>query len=169
MLFSYIAGSAFIFQSHFGLSPMGFSLCFGLNAIGLGLGSYMARRFKTPPSAVICGSTGALCAGLLLAPLLWIEAPVWLFEAALWIMLSSCGITFPAAATLVLDIERKNAGTAAALLGAFPFIVGAVASPLISIGSVPFTTSLLIVAIGIPALILSIGAQRKLGVAYLKL
>lgn len=42
VFFTYIASSPFILQQHYGLSPIGYSVCFATNAAGIIVGSWLA-------------------------------------------------------------------------------------------------------------------------------
>ena len=50
MFFAYIASSPFIMQQVYHLSPLGYSLCFGLNALMIGVGAAMATRSGHMPA-----------------------------------------------------------------------------------------------------------------------
>ena len=53
--------------------------------------------------------------------------------AALWVVLAAAGLALPNAPALALSRHGEAAGTAAALLGAVQFGVGAVAAPLVGV------------------------------------
>lgn len=55
MIFAYISSSPFILQEHYRLSPLGYSLCFAVNAVALILGTTFAGRFKSVRRGMICG------------------------------------------------------------------------------------------------------------------
>ena len=57
VMFTYIAASPFIFQSHYGISPLGYSLCFGINALGIMLGSFLIIKFRDTEHAILPTST----------------------------------------------------------------------------------------------------------------
>jgi DHA1 family bicyclomycin/chloramphenicol resistance-like MFS transporter len=56
-----------------------------------------------------------------------------LLLAALWAVLASVGLVMPNAPALALSRHAEAAGTAAALLGAVQFGVGAVAAPIVGL------------------------------------
>ena len=58
VMFTYIAASPFIFQEHFNMSPLAYSLCFGANAIAIMLGSLMVSLFHDATGALRVGSIG---------------------------------------------------------------------------------------------------------------
>lgn len=58
VMFTYIAASPFIFQEHFNMSPLAYSLCFGANAIAIMLGSLTVSLFHDATDALRVGSIG---------------------------------------------------------------------------------------------------------------
>ena len=58
VMFTYIAASPFIFQEHFNMSPLAYSLCFGANAIAIMLGSLTVSLFHDATGALRVGSIG---------------------------------------------------------------------------------------------------------------
>ena len=56
VLFTNISSAPFIMQEHYGLSPLFFSICFGINAIAMVISSAIAVRFPTMEQALHTGS-----------------------------------------------------------------------------------------------------------------
>ena len=56
-LFGYISSSPFIFQKHYELGPISYSLCFALNSFGIMIGSRVATFFRIQKSLLIGGSS----------------------------------------------------------------------------------------------------------------
>ena len=133
VMFTYIAASPFIFQNHFGTSPFAYSLCFGVNALGIMLGSLAVSRFKDATAALRFGVAGFTTMSLPVA-------------AALIFILAFLGLILPGSTTLALDMERKNSGNASALLGFLMFVFGGLLSPLTGIGNMLYSTGIIIVA-----------------------
>lgn len=50
VMFSYIASSPFVFQEHYHLSPVMYSVCFACNAVAIMLGSLSVVRFRSNDS-----------------------------------------------------------------------------------------------------------------------
>mgnify|MGYP003246926938 CR=1 FL=1 len=72
------------------------------------------------------------------------------YEAVLFVLLFSMGLTFTASTTLDMDCERANSGTASALfgaasalLGAIGFAFGGIVSLLVGLGDILSTTGLI--------------------------
>lgn len=146
VMFTYIAASPFIFQNHFGLSPLRYSLCFGINALGIMLGSLTVSKFKDAGSALRAGTRGFGTMSLLVALTLIFSTSVVLVEIILFFFLIFLGLILPSSTTLALDMERTNSGNASALLGFLMFLFGGVLSPLTGLGNMLYSTSIIIVA-----------------------
>ena len=65
------------------------------------------------------------------------------YEAVLFVLLFSMGLTFTASTTLDMDCERANSGTASALFGAAGFAFGGIVSLLVGLGDILSTTGLI--------------------------
>lgn len=144
VMFAYIAASPFIFQQHFGLSPLTYSLCFGVNALAVMAGSLAVAKFRKPARALAIGVRGFLAAGCLVAAsLVW--GSVGIVEAALLVMLFFLGLILPSSTTLALELERHDAGNASAVLGFLMFLVGGILSPLTGWRNILYSTAIIIV------------------------
>nr|MDT0656449.1 multidrug effflux MFS transporter [Micromonospora sp. DSM 115978] len=135
-LFAYISGSSFVFQDVFGVPDGTFSLLFGLNAVGLiALGQLNARLLdRFPPRTLLTATLGAgllAAAGLVAAAL---AGSLALFTIALFGYVATIGMVLPNGTALALEAHAGRAGTAAALLGTFQSMIGALAAPLVGLG-----------------------------------
>lgn len=142
MFFAYIASSPFIMQQVYHLSPLGYSLCFGLNALMIGVGATMATRFRSQGTCLRFGGLGMLAGTLLLAFLLNTAMPLWIVMLAYIYTLICFGLMQPPLTAIALDSERDNAGAASAIFGASGFVAGALSSPLVGIGDITVTSGL---------------------------
>ncbi|WP_336921093.1 multidrug effflux MFS transporter [Aquipuribacter sp. SD81] len=136
-LFSYVAGSSFVYQGEFGLDEQQFGLLFGAGAFWLiaatQLNPVLLRRWS-PATLLLAGTVGGALAGasgLALAAtstggLLGVVLP-------LWAVLFAVGLALPNAPALALTRHGEAAGAAAAVLGAVQFGVGALVSPLVGV------------------------------------
>jgi DHA1 family bicyclomycin/chloramphenicol resistance-like MFS transporter len=136
-LFAYVSGSSFVLQQQYGMDQQQFGLTFGAGAIGLitatQLNIRLLRRW-TPQQILISALAGGSVAGLVLLAcaatglggLVGILLP-------LWVVLAAAGLALPNAPALALSRHGEAAGTAAALLGAVQFGVGALAAPLVGV------------------------------------
>jgi MFS transporter, DHA1 family, multidrug resistance protein len=166
-MFAYVAGSSFVLQDGYGLSELAFGLVFGLNAAGLTIASQLnpmlIRRF-----GVLNVLSGAMITGVLAASALVV---VGLTGAGglvgvlipLALVVASAGLSLPNTPALALTRHGEAAGTAAAMLGAVQFGVGALVAPLV--GMFGSTTAapmgLVMVAVTLSATVLMFGVVRR--------
>lgn len=143
VLFVNIASAPFIMQQHYGISPMLFSIYFGINAVAMVIASAAAVRFPTMERALHVGSNSMLFVSVLLFVALYLGCGFWVYEVLVFCLLSMVGMNFTASNTLAMDCERKNAGIASALLGAIGYAFGGIVSPLVGIGDILITTGAL--------------------------
>lgn len=133
-LFAYVAGSPFVLQDVYGLSPAAFGVVFAINAVGLialtQLNPVLIKRFgpaRVLRVAVITGVAATIA--LLLTSLL--GAGLIGFVVPIFVLLAACGVSAPNATAIALSRHGENAGTASALLGSAQFVIGGLASPIV--------------------------------------
>jgi DHA1 family bicyclomycin/chloramphenicol resistance-like MFS transporter len=136
-LFSYVAGSSFVYQRQFGLGPQQFGLFFGAGAVWLiaatQLNPLLLRRWS-PATVLVSATAGGVLAGAVLVTLAATGTGGLLGVALpLWAVLFAAGLALPNAPALALSRHGEAAGAAAALLGAVQFGVGAAVSPLVGL------------------------------------
>lgn len=144
VMFTYIAASPFIFQQHYGLSVLAYSLCFGLNALGIMGGSLAVVRFRSIAGGLKAGAVGFLALSVCTVGVMLAGAAVVWVEAAFFLTLVCLGMILPTSTTLALEPVRANSGNASAVLGFLTFLVGGVCSPLAGMGNMLWSTSALI-------------------------
>jgi DHA1 family bicyclomycin/chloramphenicol resistance-like MFS transporter len=136
-LFAYVSGSSFVYQDQYGLSEQQFGLVFGAGAIGLitatQLNVRLLRRWTPAQILVVSLSVGAVAGLVLLLDALTGFGGIFGIMLPLWVVLAGAGLSFPNAPALALSRHGEAAGTAAALLGAVQFGVGALAAPLVGV------------------------------------
>jgi DHA1 family bicyclomycin/chloramphenicol resistance-like MFS transporter len=136
-LFAYVSGSSFVLQDVYGLDEQMFGYVFGAGAAGLIAGTQLnARLLRTyTPQQVLSVSVAA--AGLSAVALVVVAASgaggLAGLLVPLWLVLAFCGVSLPNTGALALSLHGEAAGTAAALLGALQFAVGALAAPLVGV------------------------------------
>lgn len=162
MFFAYIASSPFIMQQVYHLSPLGYSLCFGLNAFMIGVGAAMATRFRSQGTCLRFGGLGMLAGTLLLAFLLNTAMPLWIVMLAYIYTLICFGLMQPPLTAIALDSERDNAGAASAIFGASGFVAGALSSPLVGIGDITLTSGLVMACGAVVCLLFILPLSSKL-------
>lgn len=139
-LFAYISASSFIFQQHYGFSALAFGLYFALNAAGFALGANLSGRMSGP-AAVRGGAIAAAAVSIALFTATVTGAAFWLIEALYFAYMICYGLVMPSASALAIDLERRNAGSASAMIGFFPFFICGVVSPLTGLGDTFVTTA----------------------------
>jgi DHA1 family bicyclomycin/chloramphenicol resistance-like MFS transporter len=136
-MFAYISASSFVLQDVYGLSPQEFSLVFGANGIGIVLagqlnGRLVGRIPERPLLAVGLTASAVGGVGVLLAAVFSLPLPALLVPLVL--LVASVGMVMPNASSLAMGEHPHNAGSASALVGVLQFVVGGLATPLVSLG-----------------------------------
>ena len=166
VLFANIASSPFIMQQHYGFSPFMFSVCFGINAIAIGIAAASAAKFRHPEQALYTGSIGMELASVCLFIAFYSNCSFWVYETLLIGLLLMLGLTFTASNTLAMDSARSNAGIASALLGALGFAFGGLVSPLVGLGNILISTGLVFIIGSLGSFICTLRAlNRKFSLA----
>ncbi|MEU7213096.1 Bcr/CflA family efflux MFS transporter [Streptomyces sp. NPDC044989] len=136
-VFAYIAGTTFVFQDIYHLSPALSSLVYGVNALGNMSGSlaygHLTRHRSPEDLLIISGAlaTAGAVALLLLQTTTGSNMPLtWL---CLLITISAFGLFFPAVITIAQSRGRAAPGATSALLGGGQFLLGAAASPVVGL------------------------------------
>ena len=157
-LFAYVSGSPFVFQDEYGMSAQGFAYVFAASAVALiGATQFNVRLLRRWQPAQIL--SGALTVGVAAGIALVICAETRLGGLAgilipLWIAMAAVGLAMPNAPALALSRHGEAAGTAAALLGAVQFGVGALAAPVVGVLGNGSTAMAIVVAGGMAAALL---------------
>jgi len=137
-LITYISSLPFIVEDAYGKSAQLFSLIFMINAIGLTLAAQLGARLvrRLPVPTVVHASLAVQVAGGLafLAVALTGHPPLAALLVPLFVYVSSFGMMRPNGTALALAGHASIAGTASAWLGALPFMLGAIFSPLAGLG-----------------------------------
>jgi MFS transporter, DHA1 family, multidrug resistance protein len=135
-LFAYIAGSTFVLQKIYGMSPQGFSFVFGGISLGLVAAAQAGARI-----ALVWPLTRVLALGLIInllgAASLLVTVisglPMGVLIGALVVMVCAVGLIFPTANALAMADYPDLAGTASSLQGLSQFLFGAIAAPIVGI------------------------------------
>jgi MFS transporter, DHA1 family, multidrug resistance protein len=136
-LFAYIAGASFVLQGHYGLDQQAFALVFGAGAVAL-IGAtqfnvVLLRRFS-PQTITLWALTAAVLAGVVFVGLAYAHiGGLAGFVVPVWAILAAMGLVIPNAPAVALSRHPDAAGTAAALLGAAQFGLGAAVAPLVGV------------------------------------
>ena len=137
-LITYISALPFIIEDAYQQSPQLFSLFFTINSIGLTLMAQLGARLirRLPVARVVRGSLLVMVAGAVafLAAALTGHPPLAALLVPLFVFVASFGMMRPNGTALALTGQGSIAGTASAWLGALPFMLGALLSPLAGLG-----------------------------------
>lgn len=134
-LFAYISAAPFVLQGRYGLDQQMFALVFAAGAIAL-IGAtqfnvVLLRRF-TPQAITVTALTAASLAGLVFIGLTVAQVGgLFGFILPVLAILAAMGLVIPNAPAVALSRHPDAAGTAAALLGAAQFGIGAAVAPLV--------------------------------------
>lgn len=151
-MFTYVASSTFVFQEGYGLTPQQFGWVFAAGAVAITAGSQingaLVGRFR--PEQIL---SGAVAVGVVLGVSLFattlLGAPFWPVTVLLVLTLGTAGFVLPSAPAIALASNPHRAGSAAALLGALQFGLGAIISPLTSINGTPTAVTMGAVMAGV--------------------
>ncbi|ARK30154.1 Bcr/CflA family efflux MFS transporter [Halalkalibacter krulwichiae] len=134
--FAYVAGTPFVYQGIYGVSPQVFSVLFGINGLAIILGSYLIGRFggviherRLLQIAVLIAVSAT---GFLLF-MTMIEGPLALIVIPIFIYMTSMGMVTTSTFTLAMEHQAHRAGSASAVLGTLSLFLGSLVSPLVGI------------------------------------
>jgi DHA1 family bicyclomycin/chloramphenicol resistance-like MFS transporter len=136
-LFAYIAGASFVLQGRHGLGQQAFALVFGAGAVAL-IGAtqfnvVLLRRF-TPQAITVWALAASAVSGVVFVGLAAAGVGgIYAFVVPVWAILAAMGFVIPNAPAVALSRHPDAAGTAAALLGAGQFGLGAAVAPLVGV------------------------------------
>ena len=136
-MMAYIAGSPFILEDIYGVSPQLFSLVFAINAMGIIAASQLSGRLvgKISSSTLLAvGLTGSVTGGLLLLLVSITNVGLIGILPAFFLVVASVGFIGPNATALAMATQPGVAGSASGLLGVLQFSIGAAVTPLVGIG-----------------------------------
>lgn len=151
-MFTYVASSTFVFQDGYGMTAQQFGWVFAGGAVAITVGSQIngALVGRFTPEQVL---SATVLVGLGLSSALFAttlaDGPLWLVVTLLVLTLGTAGFVLPSAPAIALANNPHRAGSAAALLGALQFGLGALIAPLTSIGGTPTAESMTAVMAGV--------------------
>jgi MFS transporter, DHA1 family, multidrug resistance protein len=136
-MFAYIAGSPFVLQTIFGVSPQTFSLIFATNGLGIIISSQIGGRLAgriSEQKLLAAGLAVAAICGILLLISIALGGGLVLLLIFLFGIVSCIGIVGTTSFSLAMQSQGRSAGSASALLGLLPLILGSIAAPLVGLG-----------------------------------
>jgi len=136
-LFAYIAGASFVLQGRYDLDEQTFALVFGAGAVALiatTQANVLLLKWFAPARIVVWALAAAAAASAVFLGLaLTHTGGVAGFLVPVWTILAAMGLVIPNAPALALSRHSESAGTAAALMGAAQFGLGAAVAPLVGV------------------------------------
>ena len=168
-MFSYIAGSSFVLEDIYGVSPQQYSLVFGLNAFGILAAAQLNRMLVgrvSPQRLLLAGVMVVASGGTALLVVVLAGGGLAGIIPCLFACVAPVGVIVPNTTALALTDYEHVAGSASAILGVMSFAVGGLAAPLVGVAgrgtAVPM--ALVIASFGIAALVtLAVASSRGLG------
>lgn len=151
--FAYVSGTPFVYQDIYGVSPQTFSVLFGINGLAIITGSFLIGRL----SGIVAEKTllqtavvTALTATTLILFITIIEGPLAVLVTLIFIYMITMGMITTSTFTLGMANQGHRAGSASAVLGMLPLLLGSFFSPLagvfgasaVPMGMILFITSL---------------------------
>jgi DHA1 family bicyclomycin/chloramphenicol resistance-like MFS transporter len=132
--FAYVAGSSFVLQNVYGLSPQVYGLVFALNALGMIVGAQVNGTLvgRLPPSVLLTGGLVTMGIGGWALLTIVLTGAVGLPGVIPALVVVMFGNGFVATNALALALHRYPgaAGAASAVIGSFQFVMAAVIAPL---------------------------------------
>jgi DHA1 family bicyclomycin/chloramphenicol resistance-like MFS transporter len=165
-LFTYVAGSTFVFQDGFGLNPQQFGYVFASGAVAITIASQvygaLVDRFRPEQILTVAVATGVVLSATLVA-VVASGAGLVPVTVLLVLTLSTAGLVMPSAPAIALDQNPHRAGSAAALLGALQFGMGAVIAPVTGLvgGSPAMAMAVVMATVILVSAALLVGVARS--------
>ncbi|MGG1680253.1 multidrug effflux MFS transporter [Neobacillus sp. NRS-1170] len=135
-IFAYVSGIPFVYQNIYEVTPKQFSLLFGTNGLALIIGSQLVGRLADiiPERTFLkIGLAISTIAGLLLLIALLLKAPLFAVAVPIFFFVGSISIIGTTCFALAIETQGHIAGSASALLGLLPFVLGSLTAPLVGI------------------------------------
>ncbi|MEK4995653.1 multidrug effflux MFS transporter [Paenibacillus sp. FSL H7-0690] len=138
-MFAYISGSSFVLQNIFAVTPQVYSLIFAVNGIGIIITGQIAGRLAGKVSETKLLLSGLLLCtmgGVLLLLTILIGGGLIPILICLFAVVSSVGIVGATSFSLAMQDQGEAAGSASALIGLIPLLLGSCVAPLVGLGGV---------------------------------
>ncbi|WP_035001810.1 Bcr/CflA family efflux MFS transporter [Bhargavaea cecembensis] len=152
--FAYVSGTPFVYQQIYGVSPQVFSILFGINGVAIITGSFIIGRFGgivSEKKLLQAAVTIAAASTFILLIMTIIKGPLASLVILIFIYMTTMGMIITSTFTLGMAKQGGRAGSASAVLGMLPSLLGAAFTPLsgiagataVPMGATLFGTSLI--------------------------
>ncbi|MDG5472212.1 multidrug effflux MFS transporter [Jeotgalibacillus sp. ET6] len=135
-VFAYVSGTPFVYQNVYGFSDTQFSFLFGINGFGLIIGTQLVGRLShviTEKTFLLIGLSQAFIVSTVLVFAVLLNGPFISLAIPLFFFVMSIGIVATSSFSLAMQTQGHIAGSASALLGLLPFLLGSITAPLVGI------------------------------------
>jgi DHA1 family bicyclomycin/chloramphenicol resistance-like MFS transporter len=135
-MFAYIAGSPFVLQEVYDVSPQTFSVLFAVNALGILAASQTSGHLVgrvAPRTLLTLGVRIAAVGAVALVLVSALELGLVPVLVSLFLVVASIGLILPNASAIGMAGHPRTAGSASALLGLAQYVFGAIAAPLVGV------------------------------------
>ena len=135
-IFAYVSGIPFVYQNIYEVTPQQFSLLFGTNGLALIIGSQLVGRLAdiiSERTFLKIGLAISNIAGIWLLIALLLKAPLFAVAVPIFFFVGSISIIGTTSFALAIETQGHIAGSASALLGLLPFVLGSLTAPLVGI------------------------------------
>lgn len=160
ILFGNIASSPFLIQNLHHKSALVFSLYFAVNSIAIAMGAAMSAKFEKQEKCIFYSCVGMLLGAVACALALNLGASLIVYEIIVTALCFAMGMTFTAATALAMNEVRDNAGAGSAIFGALGFIVGGLVSPLVGLGEITHSVSIVFIVAALTSTLFAWYARR---------
>ncbi len=155
-VFSYVAGSSFVLQNVYRLSPQEYGLIFALTGCAMVAGAQLSGRLagRVGSASLLAGGLGTMTAGgvLLLGVVVSRATGLAGVIPAVLMIMAGWGLVAPNALALGMQRYPQYAGAASAVVGFLQFALAAVAAPLPGLGGTADPLPMAILVAAFPAL-----------------
>ncbi|RKQ21702.1 Bcr/CflA family drug resistance efflux transporter [Bacillus subtilis] len=152
--FAYVSGTPFVYQDIYGVSPQVFSILFGINGLAIISGSFIIGRFGGiihEKNLLRMAVITAMIATAVLLTMTMIHGPLATLVISIFIYMITIGMVLTSTFTLAMEKQGHRAGSASALLGMLPLLLGSIVSPLVGtnettaipMGAIMFVTAVI--------------------------
>lgn len=134
--FAYVAGTPFVYQDLYVVSPQVFGVLFGINGVAIILGSAtvgrLSERFGERALLLVAVITALVATAVVLATALS-NGPLVLLVAPIFVYMTCMGVVLTGSFALAMHGQENRAGSAGSLLGALPMLIGAMVAPMVGL------------------------------------
>jgi DHA1 family bicyclomycin/chloramphenicol resistance-like MFS transporter len=169
IVLAYLAGTSYLLQERYGLTPSEYSIVFAFNALAIVASGQVATlllRRVTPERLLAAAFTAEALLGVGLGGAVLVGAPLPVIISILFGVLFGYGIAMSMMLTVGMSVPEQDAPAMSALLGIGQFGLGAITAPLAASATDAPTPSMAIVIVGyavcgvLLAVLLSMRAHR---------